>query len=139
VLLDYCHYADPICAVGSEPQDVNEHLNYFLLHNPDVVKWVAGMAKASSDGDVSAKPSKPVIASSSSSHDAQPTSSSSVAAKPAKTGLPTSLSPLNSEPSVTDVEAAAQQTGTSTTGAAGSLTVTLGYLTVLAAAVVVSL
>ncbi|KAF2623482.1 carbohydrate esterase family 5 protein [Macroventuria anomochaeta] len=45
VLLDYCHYGDPMCAVGSEPADVYAHLDYFLEHNQDVSKWIAGKAK----------------------------------------------------------------------------------------------
>ncbi|EAT79543.1 hypothetical protein HBH56_098600 [Parastagonospora nodorum] len=47
-LSDYCHHGDPICAVGSEPVDVAQHLDYFILHNEEVVKWVTEKAKASS-------------------------------------------------------------------------------------------
>jgi hypothetical protein len=133
ILLDYCHYGDPICAVGSEPQDVKEHLNYFLQHNTQVTQWVAAMAKVST-GDVSAKPSKPVIISSA-SPSTSASATSSIAAKPAKTGSPDAYPTSLTLASVTDVVAAAQQTGT--TGAADSLRATLGYLTVLAAAVVV--
>lgn len=141
MLLDYCHYGDPICAVGSEPQDVNEHLNYFVEHNPEVIKWVAGMAKAS-DGNVSAKPSKPVAAvapaasaaASAASHSSSSTATSSVAARPAKTGSAEGTPTLIPEASVTDGSAAAQQTGS--TGAASSLNVALAYLIGLAATVV---
>ncbi|UPX20519.1 uncharacterized protein EKO05_0010748 [Ascochyta rabiei] len=45
VFLDYCHYGDPICAVGSEPANVTAHLDYFLEHNEEVSKWVVGKAK----------------------------------------------------------------------------------------------
>ncbi|KAJ4334394.1 hypothetical protein N0V95_009184 [Ascochyta clinopodiicola] len=45
VFLDYCHYGDPICAVGSQPADVMAHLDYFLEHNEEVTKWVVGKAK----------------------------------------------------------------------------------------------
>ncbi|KAH6629192.1 Alpha/Beta hydrolase protein [Boeremia exigua] len=45
VLLDYCHYGDPICAVGSEPVNVTSHLDYFFEHNPEVAQWVVGKAK----------------------------------------------------------------------------------------------
>lgn len=136
VLLDYCHYGDPICAVGSEPQDVNEHLNYFLEHNTQVVQWVAAMAKVST-GDASAKPSKPVVSSTptSTSTSTWASATSSIAAKPVKSGSPDANPTSLTLASVTDVVVAAQQTGT--TGAADSLRATLGYLTVLAAGVVV--
>jgi len=42
-----------MCAVGSEPVNVYNHLDYFLEHNEEVVEWVAQMAKASSGGQVS--------------------------------------------------------------------------------------
>lgn len=50
VLRDYCHFGDPMCAVGSTPEDVYVHLNYFFEHNAEVTKWVADQAKASKDG-----------------------------------------------------------------------------------------
>ncbi|CAN9124097.1 unnamed protein product [Alternaria sp. RS040] len=126
VFLDYCHYGDPICAVGSEPQDVNEHLNYFVQHNPEVIKWVVGMAKAS--GDVSAKPSKPVISASS--------SSTSVAARPQAT--PSGSATPSPIATTTDGNEKSAQ-ATAATGAASSLTATLGYLTALALVVAVFL
>jgi len=126
VFLDYCHYGDPICAVGSEPQDVNEHLNYFVQHNPEVIKWVVGMAKAS--GDVSAKPSKPVISAS---------SSTSVAARPQAT--PSGSATPSPIATTTDGNEKSAQATTTATGAASSLTATLGYLTALALTVAVFL
>ncbi|KAF1351527.1 alpha/beta-hydrolase [Lizonia empirigonia] len=45
VFLDYCHYGDPMCAVGSEPANVTAHLDYFLEHNEEVSKWIAGKAQ----------------------------------------------------------------------------------------------
>ncbi|KAF9697643.1 hypothetical protein EKO04_004338 [Ascochyta lentis] len=45
VFLDYCHYGDPICAVGSEPANVTAHLDYFLEHNEEVSKWIVAKAK----------------------------------------------------------------------------------------------
>lgn len=44
-LQDYCHFGDPICAIGSEPQDLDAHLNYFILHNEEVLDWVVQKAK----------------------------------------------------------------------------------------------
>ena len=118
--------------MGSEPQDVTEHLNYFVKHNAEVTKWVAGMAKAST-GDVSVRPSKPVVV------QAAPTSTQNVAAKPIKTGAPTTTSTAELAPvvlsSVTDGAAAAEQTGVAN-AAAGTVRVVLGYLTVLGAVVV---
>ncbi|KAJ4376339.1 hypothetical protein N0V83_001622 [Neocucurbitaria cava] len=74
VLLDYCHYGDPMCAVGSEPESVEQHLNYFVQHNPEVIEWVAKMAKASEKGETVGKPS------SSKSHTSSVVSSSSAKA-----------------------------------------------------------
>jgi hypothetical protein len=45
VLLDYCHFSDPICAPASEPSDVMAHLDYFVEHNEEVSKWVVGKAQ----------------------------------------------------------------------------------------------
>jgi hypothetical protein len=45
VLLDYCHFSDPICAVGSTPENVTEHLNYFLEHNEEATKWIVAKAQ----------------------------------------------------------------------------------------------
>ncbi|EUC30311.1 carbohydrate esterase family 5 protein [Bipolaris zeicola 26-R-13] len=139
VLLDYCHYGDPICAVGSEPQDVTEHLNYFVKHNAEVTKWVAGMAKAST-GDVSVRPSKPVVVQAAPSSTAQSSTQSLVPAKPIQTGAPTTTSTVELAPavlsSITDGAAAAEQTGVAN-AAAGTVRVVLGYLTVLGAVAVV--
>lgn len=57
VFRDYCHVGDPMCAVGSSPEDVYVHLNYFEEHNEEVVQWVSDMSK--SIGKVSNGPSKP--------------------------------------------------------------------------------
>jgi hypothetical protein len=51
-LRDYCHYGDPMCAVGSNPADVYAHLDYFLEHNEEVVPWIVGKAKGITDDDV---------------------------------------------------------------------------------------
>ncbi|KAL5114613.1 hypothetical protein ACEQ8H_007518 [Pleosporales sp. CAS-2024a] len=48
-LREYCHFGDPICAVGSQPVDVKQHLDYFLLHNDEVIAWVTEKAKASTN------------------------------------------------------------------------------------------
>jgi len=126
--LDYCHYGDPICAVGSLPAEVTEHLNYFVKHNAQVIQWAAAMAKAST-GDASAKPSKPTIAVSSSSP------STSVAARPAATSSESATPSLVGTASVTHSNAAPTQT--SSMGAAPSLGATLGYLMALSLAVAI--
>jgi hypothetical protein len=43
-LRDYCHSGDPICAVGSLPVSVDNHLNYFEEHNAEVLAWVVNKA-----------------------------------------------------------------------------------------------
>lgn len=64
-LRDYCHSGDPICAVGSTPVDVGQHLDYFIRHNEEVLKWVTEKAKGTSgkvsDGNTASKPSTSTI------------------------------------------------------------------------------
>ncbi|OAL54728.1 alpha/beta-hydrolase [Pyrenochaeta sp. DS3sAY3a] len=112
VLLDYCHYGDPMCAVGSTPEDVYVHLNYFEQHNDEVVRWVSGMAKASGDVSNDNRPSKPSSPqSSATSHVAKP------AASP--TAAPSSSTTDNSEAQASQTTNA---TGNgNTTGAASGL------------------
>ncbi|EDU49700.1 Cutinase domain containing protein [Pyrenophora tritici-repentis] len=127
--LDYCHYGDPICAVGSLPASVEEHLNYFVKHNAQVIEWVAAMAKVGA-GDASAKPSKPILAVS--------PWSTSVAARPAAaTGSASATPSLIGTMSVTRSSSSASATQTSLTGAAPSLGAALGYLMAIPLAVVV--
>lgn len=123
VLLDYCHYGDPMCAVGSTPPDTTKHLNYFVEHNDEVKKWVVGMAKADKE-ETSAKPSKPVISLAAASPSATASGRGAVAASA----------------TVTDGTETAKQTSTTgDTGAAGSLTVAMGNIMALAALVIVLL
>ncbi|CAA9966221.1 Cutinase multi-domain protein [Pyrenophora teres f. maculata] len=127
--LDYCHYGDPICAVGSRPAQVTEHLNYFVKHNAQVIEWIAAMARVSA-GDASVKPSKPILAAS--------PSSMSVAARPAATTGSGSATPsLIGTASVTPSSSSASATQTGTTGAAPSLGATFGYLMAIPLAVAV--
>ncbi|KAF1829154.1 alpha/beta-hydrolase [Decorospora gaudefroyi] len=126
VLLDYCHYGDPMCAVGSEPADVYVHLDYFLEHNEEVKKWVVAMAKAS-DGTASGKPSKPTISSTSTSVAAKSTVMSTAMTS---TVAVTSATATASVPG--DAEAVKQVSPPYNTGAAGSLTPTAPYMPALA-------
>jgi hypothetical protein len=119
VLLDYCHFGDPICAIGSEPQELMAHLDYFLEHNAEVKKWVVQMAKAS-DGQVSSKPSKPAAGS----------SNTSVPARPAVTSVSPSLISASATP--TDGSSPAQSGDA--TGAASSMSVAAGSTVALAMA-----
>lgn len=41
-----------MCAVGSEPTILDQHLNYFLLHNEDVATWIVNKAQGT-QGSVS--------------------------------------------------------------------------------------
>lgn len=51
VLRSWCNYGDPICAVGSEPVDVNQHLNYFELYVEEASEWVVQTSMADVTGD----------------------------------------------------------------------------------------
>lgn len=116
-LRDYCHHGDPICAVGSEPVDVAQHLDYFILHNEEVVKWVTEKAKSSSQ-EVS-------------------TSSSTVLAKSAAVPTPTPSIIASNTLAATDSSEApvSAQTGeTAATGAAGGLSVAYAPIVALTAA-----
>ncbi|KAL1598090.1 hypothetical protein SLS59_007100 [Nothophoma quercina] len=108
VFLDYCHYGDPMCAVGSEPANVTAHLDYFLEHNDEVAKWIAGKAQGkavsvSSHGE-------------SASTSASASASASTSVRPVKaTASPTSVGA-----SATGTAAKASQTSsTSNSGSTG--------------------
>jgi hypothetical protein len=131
-LQDYCHFGDPICAIGSTPQELDAHLNYFMLHNKEVIDWVVKKAKTpkvSSDTIVSsnAKPSesqqgntpRPTTASSTST----PLQTSVIAKSAAMpTTTPMIIAPTSTSSTTDPSKAAPAQDGTaSQTGAASSL------------------
>jgi hypothetical protein len=138
-LRDYCHQGDPMCAVGSEPVNVYNHLDYFLEHNEEVVLWVVEKAKAESGGQVSQEqhstpsptpipersssaltPSSPILASSSfpthTNNSSQSSSATSAIAKSA-VASPTPSSVASATRTATDFSethsAQAGNTGTS--------------------------
>ncbi|QRD07390.1 hypothetical protein JI435_132160 [Parastagonospora nodorum SN15] len=116
-LSDYCHHGDPICAVGSEPVDVAQHLDYFILHNEEVVKWVTEKAKASSP-KVSFSTSMAIAKSA-----AVPTPTPSIIASNTLAATDSSEAPVSA------------QTGeTAATGAAGGLSVAYAPIVALAVA-----
>ena len=103
VFLDYCHYGDPMCAVGSDPANVTAHLDYFLEHNDEVAKWVAAKAQgnavsvpnhgqstsASASASTSVRPVQVTVAASTTSAEASQTGS---AGNSGSTGAGTTLS-----------------------------------------------
>lgn len=108
VFLDYCHYGDPMCAVGSDPPSVEAHLNYFLEHNDEVVKWVTGKAKgkavsAPSSQSASASGSTSVRAAMATTEAATPTSVGIVTT----TGLPAEALQTSSASNSTSTSAGA--------------------------------
>jgi hypothetical protein len=40
VLRDYCNFGDYVCAKGSEPSALENHLNYFKKYNTEAAKWL---------------------------------------------------------------------------------------------------
>jgi hypothetical protein len=102
-LRDYCHSGDPICAVGSLPVSVSNHLNYFEQHNAEVLEWVVNKAVGKTE-----------------------TASTSVAAKSAAGPTPT---PSLVTPSTNGNAAAATEVKT---GKAVSLSVGSGFALVVA-------
>jgi hypothetical protein len=101
-LRDYCHSGDPVCAVGSTPVTIPNHLNYFEKHNEEVLAWVVSKATGKSE------------------QSSDDSSSTSVAAKSAAGPTPTASVITSSTHSGTDsLETAASKQ--STTGAASSL------------------
>jgi acetylxylan esterase len=44
ILRDYCNHGDPICAVGSEPVDVGQHMNYFESYDEEVMDFIVRVA-----------------------------------------------------------------------------------------------
>lgn len=85
VFLDYCHYGDPMCAVGSEPANTTAHLDYFLEHNEEVSQWVAGKAK----GKAVNVPNHSQSASASASTSLKPIKATASAAIPTSVGAST--------------------------------------------------
>lgn len=45
ILRDYCNFGDPICAIGSEPADVGQHMNYFELYDEEAADFVVRSAQ----------------------------------------------------------------------------------------------
>jgi hypothetical protein len=117
-LRDYCHFGDPICAVGSTPISVPAHLNYFEKHNEEVLAWVVDKATGKPDKVSDDNASTSVAAKSA----AGPTPTPSVVATVSHSG------PDSSE------GAASKQ---STTGAASSLVAFPGSAAVIVLVVTV--
>ena len=110
-LRDYCHYGDPMCAVGSTPADVYVHLDYFLEHNEEVVSWVAEKAKANngkvSEEDRPSEPSPSPSSSPSSTPSPQQVSSPAQISTPSKPSPSpqASPSPSSSTPPLSSISA----------------------------------
>jgi hypothetical protein len=101
VFLDYCHYGDPMCAVGSEPADVYAHLDYFLEHNEEVSKWIAGKAKGKAVSAPSQSASKSI----------SPAKATTAAATPTSMGTTTATGSSAAE---------ASQAGSNSSGSTGA-------------------
>lgn len=114
VFLDYCHYGDPICAIGSQPVDVMAHLDYFYEHNDEVAKWVAGTAQGKS---VSAPDGQ------SSSASASATASTSIRApKATESGAtPTSIGSATATGSAAEGSQTGSASNSASTGAGAAL------------------
>lgn len=95
-----------MCAVGSDPVDVMAHLDYFLEHNDEVAKWVAGKAK----GKVVSVPGSQ-SSSASASSSAHPAKATTGAETPTTVG----------SASATGSAAGASQTSNASTGAGAAL------------------
>jgi hypothetical protein len=119
-----------MCAVGSNPPDVEAHLNYFVKHNEEVKSWVVKKAK----GEEVKQPGESATASATTSATkAKATHSASATSVASGAATATAI--------MTDNTQVAQQTGTiaDTGGAAGSLRVTVWYMSALALVVAVLL
>ncbi|KAF2111133.1 Alpha/Beta hydrolase protein [Lophiotrema nucula] len=44
ILRDYCNKGDFICAVGSQPESLENHLSYFDLYNEEAAEWIVETA-----------------------------------------------------------------------------------------------
>ncbi|KAF2703067.1 carbohydrate esterase family 5 protein [Pleomassaria siparia CBS 279.74] len=88
ILHDYCNFGDPICAHGSEPMDVAQHLNYFKIYTEEAAKWVVGTVQGRKMTNVQSSAPK----SSSVSSKGTPTATSSSTATSASTPLSAALS-----------------------------------------------
>lgn len=110
VFLDYCHYGDPICAIGSQPADVMAHLDYFFEHNEEVTKWVVGTAK----GKAVSVPD---------SHSASASASTSVRAPKAteSAATPTSIGGATATGSAAEASQTGNASSSASTGAGAAL------------------
>lgn len=45
LLREYCNEGDPICAIGSEPSSMNNHLSYFEKYTTEAVNWTIATAR----------------------------------------------------------------------------------------------
>lgn len=113
VLLDYCHYGDPICAIGSEPANVTSHLDYFFQHNQEVTKWVAGKAK----GKAVSVPNSSQSASASASTSVRPAKATTGAETPTSIGA----TATGSAAEASQTSSASNSGSTNSTGAGNAL------------------
>ena len=46
LIREYCNEGDPICAIGSEPSAMSNHLSYFEKYTDEAVKWAVSTARS---------------------------------------------------------------------------------------------
>lgn len=46
LIREYCNEGDPICAIGSEPSAMSNHLSYFDKYTDEAVKWAVATARS---------------------------------------------------------------------------------------------
>jgi acetylxylan esterase len=58
LLRTWCNEGDPICAVGSEPQKMENHLNYFERFNNEAAQWIIETAQRNNASQSEASPTR---------------------------------------------------------------------------------
>lgn len=85
ILKEWCNKGDPICAKGSTPSSVENHLNYFFKYTDEASKWVVKTVKnggSSSDEDEDEEETSSTTSSATSSSSATPTPTASTTQHP---------------------------------------------------------
>jgi acetylxylan esterase len=52
ILREWCNKGDPICAKGSEPSNVEFHLDYFFKYTEEASKWIIQTTKTGKNANV---------------------------------------------------------------------------------------
>ena len=85
VLRDYCNFGDYVCAKGSEPSALENHLNYFKKYNTEAAKWLIKTAFTTAGDNDALANFEAAVSPSASASSAHATATKKAAAKASET------------------------------------------------------